>query len=68
MRKRYLRRILAMILSVLMVIGTVPTSVFAEGITENAENKDETELVQNSEEAVEKKVQDDKTETIESNT
>ena len=68
MRKRYLRRILAMILSVLMVIGTVPTSVFAEGITENAENKDETELVQNSEESVEKKVQDDKTETIESNT
>ena len=68
MRKRYLRRILAMILSVLMVIGTVPTSVFAEGITENAENKDETEQVQNSKESVEKKVQDDKTEPIDGNT
>ena len=68
MKKRYLRRILAMILSVLMIIGTVPTSVFAEGITKDAENKDETELVQNSEESVEKKVQDDKTEPIEGNT
>ena len=68
MKKRYLRRILAMILSVLMIIGTVPTSVFAEGITKDAENKDETELVQNSEESVEKKVQDGKIEPIEGNT
>ena len=63
MRKRYVRRILAMILSVLMIIGTVPTSVFAEGITENAENKDETEDVQKSKEMEEKKVQESETES-----
>ena len=52
-----------MILSVLMIIGTVPTSVFAEGITENAENKDETEDVQKSKEMEEKKVQESETES-----
>ena len=61
MRKRYLRRILAMILSVLMIIGTVPTSVFAEGATESAENEEGTEEVQ----AENEEIGSDETENLE---
>ena len=60
MRKRYLRRILAMILSMLMVIGTVPTSVFAGGVTEDTQSEDITEDIQ-TEESI-----SDETENLES--
>ena len=62
MRKRYLRRILAMILSMLMIIGTVPTSVFAEGTRENAEIEEGTEEVQ----AENEEIGTDETENLES--
>ena len=73
MRKRYLRRILAMILSMLMIIGTVPTSVFAEGTTESAENEEGTEDAQTEEsvsdetENLENEVRDEITEDKEEN-
>ena len=73
MRKRYLRRILAVILSMLMIIGTVPTSVFAEGATESAENEEGTEDAQTEEsvsdetENLENEVRDEITEDKEEN-
>ena len=73
MRKRYLRRILAVILSMLMIIGTVPTSVFAEGTTESAENEEGTEDAQTEEsvsdetENLENEVRDEITEDKEEN-